>query len=204
MAISTFLRAAFLIGTASSTMLRADDVLHRPYMSLAVSSSPEELERRADMAAMNSTADGVAVNPDGTLDIKAWDEMTGKACVESLSHLSHSSNPTGNCICYNLPALDAKNGTFEAEIRLYHISEARDKWATVPEADIKVSVSYRGASVSTVKKNVGSGPDMSSKSSTSTRRTLTARDDANGPKLLQSYMLVGRIDPAKLSENISM
>lgn len=216
MSIASLLRTALFIGAAgaaSCTLLRADDVLHRPYATLSVSTSDEEIMRRDDLASMNSTSDGVIVKPDGSLDLQAWDEMTDKACIESLSHLTRSSNPTGNCICYNLPSLDPQNGTFEAEIRLYHISEPRDAWAVVPASDVKVSVSYNGASVSTVKKDVGSGPDMtstnssSSSSGTPTRRTLNARQDgvpAAPPKLLQSYMLVGRIDKAKISDNISM
>jgi hypothetical protein len=189
----------------SAELLRADDVLSKPYVSVMASSTALALSRRQEVGTgSDSSTDGIQLMPDGTLNLTAWDADTDTACVSMLQSLQRSSNPSGNCICYNLPALDATNGVFEAELRVYRISEPRGSFAGINQSDIKVNVAYHGASASSVSAESLKGSGMvGNVSQISARSQLITRDGSN-PELLQAYMLVGQIDKSEMSDNMSM
>lgn len=157
------------------------------------------MHRRA-AAEANKTAEGIQVKADGTIDLQAWEDSTDKACKQALSHITESSNPSGNCICYNLPSLDTKTGVFAADLRLYQISEPRGPFAGMSASDIKVSVAYKGASASTVSPDQFTGAGMVGNVS-----GLMRRDDGPaGPKLMQLYLLVGQIDKETKLDGLSL
>ena len=168
---------------SSPLLLRAEDVLIRPYISL-----PHLVER--DTPLENNTA---PININGTQNLALWDNTTNTACRTVLSGLQQSSNPSGTCICYNLPSLDSEKGSFEADLRLFKISESRGEWAGISPENIMVGLKYNGATVSEVKP--GSGTNSSS--------GLSKRQDG-GPQLLQTYMFVGQIDSAKMQGDMTM
>lgn len=190
------------LAIADSVLVRAEDVLSTPYVALVSASNTPLLTRRQQ--AENASADGIQLQPDGALNLTAWDQDTNNACVAALRAIQRASNPSGNCICYNLPSLDTKSGVFEAELRLYKVSEPRDIWTGVKPADIKVSVSYIGASASPVRPAALTGKGMQGVMSSVARRSgLEGREDHN-PQLLQAYMLVGQIDQKEMSDQMSM
>lgn len=86
---------------------------------------------------------------DGTLNMTAWNAQVNAACISSLRQLTVASNPSGTCVCYNLPALDNSTGVFEADLRLFRISEARDAFAGIEPERISVGVRFVGANVKT-------------------------------------------------------
>lgn len=200
---SSCLVTAVLSSLMTADVLRADDVLSRPYASIMASSAARALDRRQDTGTESNPED-LQLQPDGTLNLTAWDAATEAACVSTLRTLRRSSNPSGNCICYNLPALDATNGVFEAELRLYRISEPRGQFAGIDPSQIKVSVAYNGASASAVKPTELKGSGMVGNVTRIVGRAeLDTREDHN-PELLQAYMLVGQIDRSEMSDNMSM
>ncbi|KAJ3474426.1 hypothetical protein NLG97_g9850 [Lecanicillium saksenae] len=197
--------ASASLAIADTILVRTDDVLSKPYLSLVSSESlmsKSILSRQqADASPVN---DGIQLQPDGSLNLTAWDQDTNNACINMLRSIQRSSNPSGNCICYNLPSLDAESGVFEAELRLYKVSDPRGSWTGIKPTDIKVSVSYNGASASAVKAETLAGNGMKGNmSSVAKRSDLAGREDHN-PELLQAYMLVGQIDENKMSESMSM
>ena len=202
---SSCLLTAAVSGLISAQLLRADDVLAKPYASVMASSTALALSRRQEVGTgSDSSTDGIELMPDGTLNLTAWDADTDAACVSMLRSLPRSSSPSGNCICYNLPALDATNGVFEAELRLYRVSEPRGQFEGINQSDIKVSVAYHGASASSVSEDSLKGSGMvGNVSEISARSELVVRADAD-PELLQAYMLVGQIDKSEMSDNMSM
>ncbi|KAL3960641.1 hypothetical protein ACCO45_005758 [Purpureocillium lilacinum] len=122
---------AVLAGT--DTLLRADDVLSLPYES----HPPSVLLRRtllsqdASTSVTSASDNNTTDNNSGVLTVRAinataWDAVTDAACVDALAALTRSTNPSGNCLCYNLPSLDTATGVFEADLRLYRISAPRD------------------------------------------------------------------------------
>lgn len=90
------------------------------------------------------------LNADGTINMQAWDQQTNRACIDALRQLPQASNPSGTCVCYNLPALDNRTGTFQADLRLYRLGMGTGDFLGIPPVNIQVGLTYRGASVSPV------------------------------------------------------
>ncbi|KAM0430411.1 hypothetical protein ACHAPT_005757 [Fusarium lateritium] len=180
---------------SDAIMLRsADDVLNRPYVSLLTTT----LSGRDE----NSTFDqlptpNVALAKDGSLNLTAWNANTNAACRQVLGGLHQSTNPSGACVCYNLPSLDMKTGVFEADLRLFKVSEARGGFATVAPEDVQVGVEYDGATVMPIDPR-----DMNGTGMVGQVANVAKRED--GPQLLQTYMFVGRIDQDKMKDNMTM
>ncbi|KAM0271371.1 hypothetical protein ACHAQH_009136 [Verticillium albo-atrum] len=136
----------------------------------------------------------VALNPDGTMDMNAWEEETTSACRDSLAQLNVASNPSGTGICYNLPSLDPATGVFEADLRLFKVSEPSGQFQGIPPENIEVGLSFAGASVSPVESSRIAG---GVRQSTKIKR-------AEVMDLLQSYMFVGQINPSNMQEKMTM
>lgn len=186
----------------AGSVLRTDDVLSKPYASLLSFSEESaavarDLDARA--AANSSIPSDVKLLPNGSLDFSAWNNLTDVACKQRLSTITRTSNPSGDCICYNLPMLDVTTGMFEADLRLYRISAPRDDFVGVPPSEIQVGVVYKGASVTPMKP-----ADANSGSSPSVNVTKRADVQSSSPTLLQSYMLVGQIDKDRMKTNLSI
>ncbi|UKZ83142.1 hypothetical protein TrVFT333_010947 [Trichoderma virens FT-333] len=202
------LAASLLAATAlaqgvphAASVLRTDDVLSTPYASLLGFADDTMAVARGldERAATNSSIPpDVQLLPDGSLDFTAWNNLTNTACQARLASLTRTSNPSGDCICYNLPMLDVTTGMFEADLRLYRVSDPRDDFVGVPPSEIQVGVVYKGASVTPMK-------PVTSGSSSSPPVNITKRDtSSNAPTLLQSYMLVGQIDKDQMKNNLSI
>lgn len=182
---------AFAATACASTFLRAEDVLSSPYARTV------SLTRRADSSGTNSSAD-IPLNADGTLNQKEWSANVNAACVSTLRSIPQSTNPSGNCVCYNLAALDSTTGIFEADLRLYKISEPRDGFAGIKGQDVNVSAAYNGAGVTSLQEEDANGNPVK-------RTSLWERATVEGdPELLKVYMIGGQIDKAKMSNNMSM
>ncbi|KAF4930617.1 hypothetical protein CGCVW01_v000823 [Colletotrichum viniferum] len=187
--------------------VRAVDVLERSYEDVA----NRYIEKRQSMdinAEWVPNALEVKVNADGSINMTAWETETSAACTSALSHLDAASNPSGTCICYNLPSLDAKTGVFEADLRLFKVSDPVGAFSGIPPQNIQVGLSFNGASVSPVSANKIAG-------TASVRRDM-ARDvtfevpwtglqkRVVTPQALQSYLFVGQIDQARMVAPMSM
>ncbi|GFP55987.1 hypothetical protein ACSS6W_006187 [Trichoderma asperelloides] len=197
---TSFAAALFATAAIAQNVLRTEDVLSTPYASLlGFSDDTMEVARGLSSKATTNSSipSDVHLLPDGSLDFTAWNNITSAACQARLSQLTRTSNPSGDCICYNLPMLNVDTGMFEADLRLYRVSAPRDSFVGVPPSGIQVGVSYKGASVSPMKP-VTSG-------SSSPAVNITKRSDgSSGPTLLQSYMLVGQIDKDQMKNNLSI
>jgi hypothetical protein len=179
--------------------VRAVDVLESRYEDIA----NRYIEKRQTQTFV-PTSD-VILNPDGTLNMTAWDAETSAVCMEALSHLDIASNPSGTCICYNLPSLDTSTGVFEADLRLFKISEPTGQFAGIPPQNIQVGLSYTGASVSPV------SASRIQSTQRVTSRELAMEEDLHQlakrnatPTLLQAYLFVGQIDRTKMSNDMTM
>lgn len=177
---------------ATRTILTSRDVLSRPYASLL---NDTNLARRQD----DSSYQQNLLNPDGSLNVTAFSNATKDACRSALASLPRASNPSGMSVCFNLPSLNTQDGIFEADLRLYRVSQSRGAWTQVDTKKIDVNVGFPDALVSSVTEAEVSGFGMVGELST---RQEGRQGDL--PELLQSYMLVGQINESKMSENMSM
>ncbi|KAK2042461.1 hypothetical protein LZ31DRAFT_357812 [Colletotrichum somersetense] len=183
--------------------VRAVDVLERNYEDIA----NRYIEKRQTAA-----VDGVwvpksevALNPDGSVNMTAWEAETSKKCTDALSHLDQASNPSGTCICYNLPSLDAKTGVFEADLRLFKVSDPNGAFSGIPPQNIQVGLSFNGASVSPISTNNNNAGGSTARRDVSFEVPLSAlQKRAVAPQLLQTYLFVGQIDPSRMTTSMSM
>jgi hypothetical protein len=136
--------------------------------------------------------DETPLKADGSLDLEAWKTQTDKACQEALKKVGKASNPSGACVCYNLPLMNNATGAFEADLRLYQLSEPRGDFQGIPQDKIEVELSYNGASVSELKETTGVPAAASLR---------TRQDSGNGTdlRMLQSYLFLGQVDKDKMS-----
>ncbi|KAK1779826.1 hypothetical protein QBC45DRAFT_125875 [Copromyces sp. CBS 386.78] len=105
-------------------------------------------QERQDISASAVGQDPI-FTADGTLNMTAWNAQVNAACISSLRQLTAATNPSGTCVCYNLPALDNSTGVFEADLRLFRVSDARDAFAGIAPEQISVAVRFVGANVKT-------------------------------------------------------
>ena len=143
----------------------------------------------------------VTLNQDGTIDMNAWDNETESACQKSLKRLTIASNPSGACICYNLPSLDTENGVFEADLRIYKFNEPSGDFEGIAPEDIEVALIYNGASVSPVEP--GKMPSMNL-ARRKRQEVDGGGDGAPDLPLLQQYLLVGQINEDRLTDDMTM
>ncbi|CAK7262674.1 hypothetical protein SEPCBS119000_000097 [Sporothrix epigloea] len=124
------------------------------------------------------------LTPDSKIDMTAWDHTATTACNAALAKLSKSSNPSGRCVCYNLPALDNSTGKFEADLRLYQLSVPWGEFEGILPENVHMSYKYNDASVSPI--------------TTTSASSLATRDDIPGKNAtlqpLQRYLFAGRIN----------
>lgn len=174
--------------------LASSDVLAKRYLDVT---SGHGLARRQNRQ-FEST---VQLDDDGEIDMSAWDEETEAACQDSLKRLMIASNPSGACICYNLPSLDTSSGVFEADLRVYRFNEPSGAFQGIPAEDIEVALMYEGATVSPVDDG-----NISNLSEPGARKRQSQPEGEDSPDLplLQQYSLVGQINKDRMSDDMSM
>ncbi|KAL0944919.1 uncharacterized protein CTRU02_202806 [Colletotrichum truncatum] len=190
-----------------SIEVRAVDVLERSYEDIA----NRYIEKRQSMdvnAEWVPTKPEVKLNADGSINMTAWEAETSAACTAALSHLDAASNPSGTCICYNLPSLDTKTGVFEADLRLFKVSEPSGAFSGIPPQNIQVGLSFNGASVSPVS---ASRIGNARRDNNNMARDMTFEVSWGGlekrvvtPQALQTYLFVGQIDQTRMVAPMSM
>lgn len=148
------------------------------------------------------------INPDGTINMTAWDAQANAACVTALRALPEASNPSGTAVCYNLPALDQNSGTFEADLRVYRLGVPTGDFAGIPPENVEVGLRYRGASVSPISANTAARGIVAARSSAPEQVLVEKRQspaETNGDlQLLQTYLFVGQIDETEMRPEMSM
>lgn len=155
---------------------------------------------RARAAADVDATTTVSFNPDGSINMTAWDEQATTACNEALSGLRLASNPSGTSVCYNLPLLNNETGTFQADLRLFRLNAPTGAFQGIAPQDIQVSLTYRGASVSAVNaRTAGQTGGVA-------RRQATVGGTPSDVNLqhLQTYLFVGQIDKDQMTTPLTM
>lgn len=140
-------------------------------------------------------------NTDGRINVTAWDEIANSACITALSTLPKASNPSGTCICYNLPALDRNSGRFEADLRLYSLGVPTGDFAGIPPQNVDVSLGYKSASVSAVTLDTASQKVISP--GLVTRQAASASQPGD-LQLLQTYHFLGQINQDQMAPDMPM
>ncbi|KAL2156655.1 hypothetical protein VTH82DRAFT_1400 [Thermothelomyces myriococcoides] len=151
----------------------------------------EDLEEDPILAGESNTP----LNADGTINMEEWNAMVDKACKDALRRVGVPTNPSGACVCYNLPLLNNRTGAFEADLRLYQVGEPTGDFEGVPQKNIEVELSYNGASVTPV--------DPQGRNSDLRARQESEDEEEGGIRMLQAYMFVGQIDKDKMAGKVT-
>ncbi|KAH8168622.1 hypothetical protein LIA77_11886 [Sarocladium implicatum] len=204
---------------SENLVLRSHDVLHKPYAALLARVASESppidyfedgipmLQTRQNNnggstnnedaasnspSGLNATEPGIVLNPDRSLNFTAWSESVNPACAQALSTLRQATNPSGACVCYNIISLDMDNWRFEADLRLFEVSDARGDFTGIPVETIRVLVNYNGAEAN--------GTNITD---TGSSRAGAPNDDTR-PRLNQVYRIKGQIDTSRVDSNMTV
>lgn len=158
-----------------------DEVLRRDAYALL----SNNVHKRTPQAPAASTtpASGNAQN----FNNASWNATTTTACMKAIMAFNGNvTNPTGMALCYNLPFLNNTIGVFEAELRLYQVSQPTGAFAGVQPQDISVGLNYLGATISSA---------TTTKAKRSTVEEMQAAASSNtAPNMLQAFDFVGQIN----------
>ncbi|KAL2163959.1 hypothetical protein VTH06DRAFT_3172 [Thermothelomyces fergusii] len=151
----------------------------------------EDQDQDQDQDPILAGESNTPLHADGSINMEEWNNMVDKACQDALRLVGVPTNPSGTCVCYNVPLLNNRTGAFEADLRLYQLGEPTGDFQGVPQQNIEVELSYNGASVTPVNPEKGS--------------SLKARQEvADGEmRMVQSYMFVGQIDKDKMEGKVT-
>lgn len=139
------------------------------------------------------------------INITQWDADTSNACELSLEALNGvATNPSGLAVCYNLPMLNNDTGVFQADLRLFKVSEPTGAFAGIASQNVQVGLSYIGATVSAVNSSSLNRRDqeLSSTLAVLGSRGLDRRQNVVKPVMLQAYAFVGQINADVLKANM--
>lgn len=183
-------------------MSRNSPAVERRLQEIAKSS----LKARGLVESRQAAIQPSLLNPDGTINMSAWDSAANEACQTALRQLPQASNPSGTAICYNLPALDNRTGTFEADLRLFRLGQPTGDFLGIPPQNVQVGLTYRGASVSPV--SMGRASRAAASTVAAGNAAISARQTQINPNetldLLQTYLFVGQIDKTKMRPGMTM
>jgi hypothetical protein len=133
----------------------------------------------ADASAGPKSAGGVQSG--GNFDEAAFNASATRGCQGPLSSLTSVVNPSGMAACYNIPFLDNSTGVFEADIRLFRVTQPNGAFTGVKPTDLRLGVMIPQATLS--------DPQALGGSSTGTQQTGLATME-----MLEEFQHVGQIN----------
>ncbi|KAK3389964.1 hypothetical protein B0H63DRAFT_389598 [Podospora didyma] len=139
----------------------------------------------------------VVLNENGSINMTAWDAQANAACDAALKALSLASNPSGTCVCYNLPALNNATGAFEADLRLYQLNEPTGAFQGIPPENIKVVATFKGSTANVVSSSTAQSKVVAA-------RQATTPGNSSQLRLLQTYLFLGQIDQNEMANPMDM
>ena len=132
-----------------------------------------------------------------------WDEETNEACVAALqASQAAAASTSGMAACYNIKSLNGTTGSFEAEVRLYQVSEPSAQWDE-GQSGLNLALKYARATVTgnTASKNKREIRDKRpTKASEMEKQSLNARSPRLRPRQLETLELEGQVGKDALPE----
>ena len=179
--------ASALLLLAEADMISAKAILHLP----------NAVRRRNLEGDMKRDADRIlrraAPSTTGSLSVaapsQALNQSISEACIKSLSTITSVDNSAGLAACYNVMQYDPKANVFEADLRLYQMSQPTGNFENVPLNDIMIGLTY---------------PASTTFQSLTKRRKRDVEARQSSMMEVQQYTLFGTIeatlDPTKLND----
>ena len=137
-----------------------------------------------------------------------WDNVTDEACIAALqASQAAATSPSGMAACYNVKSLNDTKGSFEAEVRLYQVSEPSVQWDQGQSKGLNLGLNYARASVkeNTARKDKRAIVDRQpTRASEMEKQSLNARSARLKPRQLETLELVGQVDNDAVPELADM
>jgi hypothetical protein len=161
-----------------------DDLVRRRAEKVERPNVVARIPEPAPQAPTTSTAANLSGSDPSTVDQAKSNADIIAACTAALTPIKTVSNEAGFLGCYNIPFLNTATGVFEADLRLYQISQPTGGFSGVKPTDISVQMSYPDAAFSTLPQNTPNA-----------RRELDLdrRQNGGGMNELQAFLFVGQI-----------
>jgi hypothetical protein len=184
--------------TSAKALLHASGRLHRKSESLEEHARREafefidtELRPRQDLSprsaqatstsSSSSSSSSTSSGPPANLNDPATNMTIAMACLDAFADITHVSNAAGWAACYNVLYLNNQTGIFEADLRLYQVSQPSGPFAGIPNTNIHLALNYPEAAISAT-------------SQQTKRSELVTRQTNSNMSQLQQYSFVGQID----------
>lgn len=127
-----------------------------------------------------------------------WDKETNEACIAALqASQASATSSSGMAVCYNVKSLNGTTGSFEAEVRLYQVSEPSAQWDQGPSEGLNLGLNYARATVTgnTASKDKRAIVDgRPTKASEMEKQSLDVRSLRLKPRQLETLELQGQMD----------
>lgn len=162
-----------------------DDMVHRRAEGMVEAHLVARMPEPAQLAPRQTIAANLTGSDPANLDQNMLDATISAACKAALGPIKSVDNDAGFLACYNIPFLNTNTGVFEADLRLYQISEPKGAFANIRPTDISVQLSFPNAAFSiipqTTRKRRRDTVDLE------TRQSPGAMDE------LQNFLFVGQV-----------
>lgn len=158
-----------------------DDMVRRRADEMTAAHVVARMPQAAPAAPAQSAASNLTGSDPSSIDQEQMDTTLSAACTTALGPIKSVSNDAGLLGCYNIPFLNTNTGVFEADLRLYQLSQPSGAFAGVKSTDVSVQLSYPSAAFSTIPQNSKNGSD------------LGRRQNSGIMKELQNFLFVGQI-----------
>lgn len=137
----------------------------------------QEISPRSAQATSTSSSSG----PPANLNDPATNMTIAMACVDALADITKVSNAAGWAACYNVLYLNNQTGIFEADLRLYQVSQPSGAFVGIPNSNIHLTLNYPKAAISASSQQIK-------------RSELATRQTNSNMSQLQQYSVVGQIN----------
>lgn len=161
-----------------------DEMVHRRADEMTAGRLVARMPAPPPAAPIQSAAANLTGSDPSSIDQAKIAATMSTACNTALSPIKKAYNDAGFLGCYNIPFLNTNTGVFEADLRLYQLSQPAGAFAGVKSTDISVQLSYPNAAFSTIPQ------------STKPKKRgfgLETRQDSGNLNELQNYLFVGQV-----------
>ncbi len=172
-----------------------DEMVYRGADEMRMGRLVARMPQPPPAAPTESAASNLSGSDPSNIDPVQIDATISAACSTALGDIKSVSNDAGLLGCYNIPFLNTNTGVFEADLRLYELSQPRGAFEGKKATDVNVQVSYPNAAFSTIPQSMRD-----------TKRgvELESRQAPGSMTELQDFLFVGQISGgltlAKLTE----
>ncbi len=162
-----------------------DDMVHRKADEMtAIHHLVARMPESAPAASTQSAAANLTGSDPSSIDQGQLDATISAACNTALGPIKSVQNEAGLLGCYNIPFLNTNTGVFEADLRLYQLSQPSGAFAAVKSTEISVQLSYPNAAFSTLPQSTPSAKrDLH----------LEPRQNPESMNELQNFLFVGQV-----------